>query len=96
MSESIGIIKRRSSQTLSTGPPIVASSKYQILMGDLMLLAISSTVKANRTEASGSPYWMPVSERILSLPITKLLLVAYIFDAKQRIDGALDEQTSRK
>ena len=61
---SIGIIRRRSSQALSTGPPIVASSKYQILMGDLTLQAISSTAKANRTYPSGSPCWTPVSERL--------------------------------
>ena len=38
MSEIIGIIRRKSSQTLFTGPPIVASSKYQMLMGDLTVL----------------------------------------------------------
>ena len=48
LSDSIGIKRRRSSQTLSTGPPIVWSSKYQVLMGDLTLLTISSTAKANR------------------------------------------------
>ena len=130
MSESIGINRRRSSKTLSTGPSIVASSKYQMLMGDLTLLAISSlllarlinhqdevlrgfgrrspyrlhclflaissTAKANRTGPSGSPCWTPVSERIVSLPITRWLLVAKSVDAKRRIDGALDKQASRK
>ena len=96
MPESIGISRRRSSQTLSTGPPIVASSKYQMLMGDLTLQVISSTAKANRTGPSGSPCWTPASERIVTLPITRWLLMAYAFDAKRRIDGALDEQTSRK
>ena len=74
----------------------MASSKYQMLMGDLTLLAVSSTAKANRTGPSGSPCWTPVSERIVSLPITRCLLVAYAVDAKRRIDDALDEQTSSK
>ena len=141
MSESIGIIRRRSSQTLSTGPPIVASSKYQMLMGELPILAISlllllarlinrqdvvfdekvwkfwlptvsvgdpaakrqlpfefafsSTAKANSTGASGSLCWTTDSEMIVSLPITRWLLVAYVVDAERRIDGSL-EQTSMK
>ena len=41
MSDSIRIIRRRSSQTLSTGPPIVKTSKYQMLMSDLTLMTIS-------------------------------------------------------
>ena len=83
MSESIGIIRRRSSQTFSTRPLIVASSKYQMLMGDLPLLAILLTAKANRTSPSGSPRWTPVSERIVSLPITTWLLMVYDVDAKK-------------
>ena len=74
----------------------MASSKYQVLMSDLTLLAILSTAKANRTGPSGSPSWTPISERIVSLPITRLMLVACAVDAKRRIYGALDEQTSRK
>ena len=72
----------------------MASSKYQMLMGDLTLLAISSTAKANMT--SGSSYLTQVSERIVSLPITRWLLVAYAVNVGRRIDGALDEQTTRK
>ena len=93
---SIGIIRRRSSQTLSTGPPIVASSKYQMLMGDLTLQAISSTAKANTTGPSQSPRWTPVTERNVSLPITRWQHVAYAVAAKRRIDGALDEKNSKK
>ena len=96
MSESIEIIRRRSSQTLCSGLPIVASSKYQMVMGDLTLLAILSTAKANRIGKSGSPCWTPVSVSIVSLPITRWLLVAYAVDSKRRIDGVLVEQTSRK
>ena len=75
---------------------IGASSKYQMLMGDLTLLAISSTANANMTGPSGSTCWTPVSERIVSLAITRWPLVAYAVDDKRRIDGAFDEQTSRK
>ena len=74
----------------------MASSKYQMLMGDLTLLAISSTAKVNRTGPSGSPCWTPVTERIVSFQITRWLLVAYAVDDKRRIYGVLDEQTSRK
>ena len=42
----------------------MASSKYQMLMGDLTHQAISPYVKANRTGPSGAACWTPVSERI--------------------------------
>ena len=41
MTESNGIIRRKYSQTLSTGPSIAASSIDQMLMGNLTLLTIS-------------------------------------------------------
>ena len=74
----------------------MTSLKYQMLFGDLTPMAITPTSKANRTGPCGSPCWTPVSERIVLLPITRRLLVAYTGYAKRRIDGALDEQTSRK
>ena len=58
-------------------------------MGDLTLLAILSTAKMNRTGPSGSPCWTPVSERIVSLPVTRLLLVVYAVDVGEELMGLL-------
>ena len=62
----------------------------------IQILDTLSTAKANRSGPSGPPCWLPVSMRIASLPITRWLLVAYKINAIRRIDGTLDEQTSRK
>ena len=49
--------------SVSIGPPNVASSRYQILTGELTERTISSTASENRRGPKGSPCWTPDSDK---------------------------------